>query len=132
MYHPDAPMLWIEGLELLTGAPRWVPYEMVHTAYTLPRPTGTGCFIATSNGLASGNHLLEAISHAICETVERDAATLHSVRAPRDAASRRIDPKTVDNPDCLEGISTGSTGRPWRWRSGLSPPTSAFRPSPAG
>jgi YcaO-like protein with predicted kinase domain len=104
VYHPDAPLLWIEGRELLTGTTRWVPYEMVHTAYTLPRPTGTGCFIATSNGLASGNHRLEAISHAICETVERDAATLHSVRAPRDAASRRIDLKTVDDPGCLEAL----------------------------
>jgi ribosomal protein S12 methylthiotransferase accessory factor len=104
VYHPGAPLLWIEGRELLTGTPRWVPYEMVHTAYTLPRPTGTGCFIATSNGLASGNHLLEAISHAICETVERDAATLHSVRAPRDAASRRIDPQTVDDAGCLEAL----------------------------
>jgi YcaO-like protein with predicted kinase domain len=103
-YRPDAPLLWIEGRELLTGTPRWVPYEMVHTAYTLPRPTGTGCFIATSNGLASGNHLLEAVSHAICETVERDAATLHSVQAPRDAASRRIDPKTVDDPGCVEAL----------------------------
>jgi ribosomal protein S12 methylthiotransferase accessory factor len=103
-YHPDAPLLWIEGRELLTGTPRWVPYEMVHTAYTLPRPTGTGCFIASSNGLASGNHLLEAISHAICETVERDGATLHSVRAPQDAASCRIDPKTVDDPGCLEAL----------------------------
>jgi YcaO-like protein with predicted kinase domain len=103
-YRPDTPLLWIEGRDLLTGTPRWVPYEMVHTAYTLPRPTGTGCFIATSNGLASGNHLLEAISHAICETVERDAATLHSVRTPRDAASRRIDPKTVDDPGCVEAL----------------------------
>ncbi len=104
VYHPDAPVLWIEGRELLSGTPRWVPYEMVHTAYTLPRPTGTGCFIATSNGLASGNHLLEAISHAICETVERDAATLHGVRAPQDAASCRIDPQTVDDPGCLEAL----------------------------
>jgi YcaO-like protein with predicted kinase domain len=104
VYHPDAPLLWIEGRELLTGTARWVPYEMVHTAYTLPRPTGTGCFIATSNGLASGNHLLEAISHAICETVERDAATLHSVRAPQDAASRRIDLKSADDPGCLEAL----------------------------
>ena len=99
-YHPDAPILWMEGRELFTGTQRWVPYEMVHTAYTLPRPTGTGCFIATSNGLASGNHLLEAISHAICETVERDAATLHSVRAAEDAASCRIDTRTVDDPGC--------------------------------
>ena len=103
-YHPDAPILWIEGRELLTGTPRWVPYEMVHTAYTLPRPTGTGCFVATSNGLASGNHLLEAISHAICETVERDAATLHSVREPGEAASCRIDPRTVDDPGCGEAL----------------------------
>ena len=104
LYHPDAPILWIEGRELFTGTPRWVPYEMVHTAYTLPRPTGTGCFIATSNGLASGNHLLEAISHAICETVERDAATLHSVRAPEDTASRRVDPRTVEDPGCGEAL----------------------------
>ena len=62
-YHPDFPILWIEGDELLSGGRVWVPYETVHTAYTLPAPTGTGCFTATSNGLASGNHLLEAISH---------------------------------------------------------------------
>jgi ribosomal protein S12 methylthiotransferase accessory factor len=104
VYYPDAPILWIEGRELFTGTPRWVPYEMVHTAYTLPRPTGTGCFIATSNGLASGNHLFEAISHAICETVERDAATLHSVQAPEDTASRRIDLRTVDDPGCGEAL----------------------------
>jgi len=103
-YHPDAPILWIEGRELFTGTPRWVPYEMVHTAYTLPKPTGTGCFIATSNGLASGNHRLEAISHAICETVERDAATLHAVRAAGETASRRIDPGTVDDPGCGEAL----------------------------
>jgi thiazole/oxazole-forming peptide maturase SagD family component len=103
-YSPDAPLLWIEGREMLTGTPRWVPYEMVHTAYTVPRPTGTGCFIATSNGLASGNHRLEAVSHAICETVERDAATLHSVRTLRDAASRRLDLTTVDDPGCLEAL----------------------------
>lgn len=102
LYHPDLPILWIEGRELLSGTPRWVPYEMVHTAYTLPAPNGTGCFIASSNGLASGNHLLEATSHAICETVERDAATLHSVRAPEETAVRRIDPQTVDDPCCCE------------------------------
>jgi YcaO-like protein with predicted kinase domain len=104
VHHPELPILWIEGQELLTGTPRWVPYELVHTAYTLPTPNGTGCFIATSNGLASGNHLLEAISHAICETVERDAATLHSVRAPAETASRRIDPDSVDDPGCREAL----------------------------
>ena len=39
-YHPDFPILWIEGEELLSGGRVWVPYEIVHTAYTLPAPTG--------------------------------------------------------------------------------------------
>jgi YcaO-like protein with predicted kinase domain len=104
LYHPDLPILWVEGRELVAGARIWVPYEIVHTAYTLPAPTGTGCFIATSNGLASGNHLLEAVSHGICETVERDAATLHGVRAPEETVLRRIDPRTVDDAGCGEAL----------------------------
>jgi YcaO-like protein with predicted kinase domain len=104
LYHPDFPILWIEGHELFTGTRMWVPYEMVHTAYTLPVPSGTGCFVATSNGLASGNHLLEAISHAICETVERDAATLHELRAPQEKAARRIDLRTIDDPGSGEAL----------------------------
>lgn len=101
-YHPDLPILWIEGREMYTDTPRWVPYEMVHTAYTVPMPSGTGCFIATSNGLASGNHILEAISHGLCETVERDATTLHDLRSPPDAARRRIDSRTVEDAACRE------------------------------
>jgi ribosomal protein S12 methylthiotransferase accessory factor len=108
-YHPDLPILWIEGQELFTGAPIWVPYEIVHAAYTLPTPTGTGCFIATSNGLASGNHLLEAICHGLCETVERDAAALYGQRTTRQAALRRIEPETVDDANCREVL--GRFGR---------------------
>ena len=104
LYHPDFPLLWIEGQGLMSQTRIWVPYELVHTAYTLPAPTGTGCFIATSNGLASGNHLHEAISHGICETVERDAATLHSLRAPEEKARRMVDPKTVDDAGCSEAL----------------------------
>ncbi len=102
LYHPDLPILWVEGQELITQAPVWLPYEMVHTAYTLPAPTGTGCFLATSNGLASGNHLLEAISHGICETVERDAGSLQRLRSRAELDTRRINPATVDDTDCRE------------------------------
>jgi len=105
LYHPDMPLLWIEGQGLLTEAPVWVPYEIVHTAYTLPAPTGTGCFIATSNGLASGNHMLEAISHGICETIERDAAALHSLRTAEERALRRVDQQTVDDASCRDALA---------------------------
>jgi YcaO-like protein with predicted kinase domain len=126
LYHRDHPILWIEGQELCTGEPRWVPYEMVHTAYTLPAPAGTGCFVATSNGLASGNHLLEAISHAICETVERDATTLHNVYTADERTRRRIDPQTVDDADCgaaLDRLSqAGMRATIWNITSDISIP----------
>ena len=80
-----------------------------------PFRAGTGAFVATSNGLASGNHLLEAISHAICETVERDAATLHErPGASRKgcAADRPADRATI--PAAVRH-STGLTGQACRW-----------------
>jgi len=99
-FHPDLPILWIEGRNLLTDAPVWLPYELVHTNYTLPLPTGSGCFPASSNGLASGNHILEAIDHGIAEVVERDSTSVwnHLDKAGRDRT--RIDLCAVDDDDC--------------------------------
>jgi YcaO-like protein with predicted kinase domain len=101
IFHPNLPLLWIEGHDVLQQEPAWVPYELVHTNYTLPHPTGAGCFTPTSNGLASGNHLLEALSHAICEVVERDATTLWHLLADDARAATRLDLATVDDPACL-------------------------------
>jgi YcaO-like protein with predicted kinase domain len=102
LYHPNLPILWIEGRDLIQRGPVWVPYELVHFHYTLPQPTANGCFAATTNGLASGNTLAEAIGHAICEVVERDALTLWPFRGQSEWRARRIDPGTVDDPACLE------------------------------
>jgi len=52
LFHPNLRLLWCEGDDLLSGGSVLVPYEMVHTNYTLPFPDGHGCFPATSNGLA--------------------------------------------------------------------------------
>ena len=59
-YHADLPMLWIEGVDLLNREAAWLPYETVHTNFTLPSTPGAGSFSPSTNGLASGNHLLEA------------------------------------------------------------------------
>jgi ribosomal protein S12 methylthiotransferase accessory factor len=101
-FHPGLQLLWIEGRDLLSDGPAWLPYEMVHTNYTLPFPSGSGCFIDHSNGLASGNDLVEAINHGICEVVERDASGIwhHLSRQTRDRT--RLELSTVDDPDCLE------------------------------
>ena len=100
-FHVDLPILWIQGRNLLSDdAPIWLPYELVHTRYTLPLPSGSGCFPASSNGLASGNHILEAINHGIAEVVERDSIALWNHLAPAARARTRIDLGTIEDDDC--------------------------------
>lgn len=103
-FRPGLPLLWIEGHDLLQDEPVWSPYELVNMDCTLPFPTGSGCFAATSNGLASGNHLLEALSHGICEVVERDSTTLWARHGLAAQQRTRIDLASVDDPGCNEVI----------------------------
>jgi ribosomal protein S12 methylthiotransferase accessory factor len=105
-YSDDEPLLWIEGSDLMSGTPVWVPYELVHTNYTLPPGPAGGSFPANTNGLASGNHALEAVSHGIHEVVERDAITLWK-QAPEGVKRRRvIDLDTVDDQACRQVLET--------------------------
>jgi YcaO-like protein with predicted kinase domain len=99
-YTPDFKLPWIEGVDLIQETASWVPFELVHVDLTLPLPPGSGCFPTTSNGLASGNHLWEAVSHGLCEVVERDGATLFSLLSDAEREARRVDPSTVDSPEC--------------------------------
>lgn len=99
-YTPHLPLLWIEGEDMLGGGSAWVPFELVSANYTLPLPPGSGCFQANTNGLASGNHWFEAVSHGLCEVVERDATTLWKHRPARAQASRVIDPDSIEDPAC--------------------------------
>jgi YcaO-like protein with predicted kinase domain len=95
-------LLWVEGRDLRDGTPRWLPFESVHTDFTLPLPEGSGAFFMSSNGLASGNHPLEALSHGLCEVVERDATCLWHLRGEAARRETRLDPDTVDDPACLQ------------------------------
>jgi ribosomal protein S12 methylthiotransferase accessory factor len=99
-YHSDLVMLWIEGFDLIGRHRLWLPFEMVRANYTLPLPPGSGCFDASTNGLASGNHILEAVSHGLCEIIERDANTLWNRldRIARDQTQISLD--TIDDGAC--------------------------------
>jgi ribosomal protein S12 methylthiotransferase accessory factor len=98
-------VLWCEGHDLLNGEQVLVPYEMVHTNYTIPLPDGHGCFTSSSNGLASGNALVEAISQGICEVIERDAVALWKLRKKKGQDRPRLDLESVDDPLCRETIA---------------------------
>ena len=105
-FHEDTELLWVSAWDMMGAEGTetvFVPFECVHTNFSLPLPAGTGCFMMSSNGLASGNHLLEAISHGICEVVERHSSALFHIEVASGAAERRrIDLESVEDPLCLE------------------------------
>jgi YcaO-like protein with predicted kinase domain len=96
-FDADIRISWTQAVDLLRREPCWVPTELVHTDATRPLD---GYFLAGSNGLASGNHLIEAIGSAICELVERDATALWNASGIRAKAERALDIASVDDPDC--------------------------------
>lgn len=99
-FQPGLKIAWIDGRNLFDAAAVWVPYEMVHTDWSVPLPQGSGCFPATSNGLASGNTEDEALVHAVAEVIERDAVALWHALDDSGQAARRVDPGTVGDPEC--------------------------------
>jgi len=100
----DLEIAWVEAMNLMDKTRLWVPYDLVHTNYTVPARS-CHAFNATSNGLASGNHLAEAVVVGLCETVERDATTLwrQQPKATQDAC--RVDLATVQDADCVGLLS---------------------------
>lgn len=93
------PIPWIQGYDLMQDAPCWVPAAVVQTDYAEPLK-GSACFQVGSNGLACGNHLLEAVSAGLCELVERDAVSLWRGRSLRDSATSRLCRESIDDADC--------------------------------
>jgi len=94
----DCPMLWIEAADWMSGEPLYVPYDMVHLDLTYQTRLGRGLFDVTSNGLASGNHLIEAVNHGICELLERDAMALwfHAPARRRQESAVNLDSVSDD------------------------------------
>jgi YcaO-like protein with predicted kinase domain len=97
--HEDRRMLWSTGVDLLGGQPTLVPHEAVHLDFRIPLVAG-GAFLMSSNGLASGNSHMEAISHGLCELIERDANTLWHYAGGDARPASRLNLESVDDPMC--------------------------------
>ncbi|WP_329518677.1 YcaO-like family protein [Spirillospora sp. NBC_01491] len=73
-YRPARPVSWTAGFDLLNDEEVLVPLCLAGYYIAFHEPQ---CFaVNTSNGLASGNSLEEAVCHALCEVIERDALTM--------------------------------------------------------
>jgi len=99
-FDPKARILWIQGHEAIGRRQVWLPFEVVHTDYTMPLHGASGAFLMSDSGVASGNHPLEATSHAICEVVERDAVTLWHFAPTEARRASQVDLATVQDEAC--------------------------------
>lgn len=84
---PDEETDWVAGIDLLTGEQIYIPFEAV----VLDR-TRDARYWMSSDGLASGNNLEEAIFHGVLERIERDAHVLWQVGAEADRYAGCVDP----------------------------------------
>ena len=93
---PDRSLQLARAQDVETGAEAWVPAELAF--YPAPPGAGPSLYGASSNGLASGNSVLEASIHALYELIERDIWSLEFVRN----RAARLD--EADLPDHVQTI----------------------------
>ncbi len=67
---------YIEGFDLLNNEVVLVPAQLVLSKFSAKHPSVSAFPYSHTNGLASGNVLEEAICHALCEIIERDAISI--------------------------------------------------------
>ena len=101
---PGRSLPWVLADDLMGGSRSYVPLEMVHTNYTVPRIAGSGHFPASSNGLASGNSVLEASVHGICEVIERDAISLWHEFGPTALSKTGVNLDSVTDLLCISTL----------------------------
>jgi thioglycine synthase len=80
-YRDQMLMDWLAGYDLATGEEIMVPASIALFRYTPSPPAVNPFAYFHTNGLASGNVIEEAICHALCEVIERDAMSLAELRA---------------------------------------------------
>lgn len=91
----DEPIEWLEGFDLLKQLPVYVPREVVSLDFTSQRQNWH--YGQSTDGLASGNCLLEAVIHGLCERVERDATELWRFQRDAGVQARCVDPRVFSD-----------------------------------
>ena len=101
-------MDFLLGFDLLTGESILIPAEIALYRYSPNYPAVSVFSHFHTNGLASGNVLEEAICHALCEVIERDAVSIADLCASSipynilEKIGESLEQKDVGNPKIKE------------------------------
>ena len=106
-YSEHLMLEWALGFDLVTRRATFAPLNCVMAPYS--PYTAMPLFYTSTNGLASGNTRVDAVCHALCEVVERDASALANARAHVRPAVAAI----------LADIGFGAESRPERFTAPL-------------
>ena len=87
---------WVTGQGLLTGADTFAPTDLIRLDLTPPVDWAQALFQVTSNGLATGNTVTDAVLHGLVEVIERDS--VDSYLAQPSGERRYVDPATCRDP----------------------------------
>jgi YcaO-like protein with predicted kinase domain len=99
-----ARLTWIEGKTIADNEPIMVPYELVHAHFAPPGLPGSDAFLATTNGLASGSSIAEAVCHGLFEVIERDALNLWSRHSAAERSERLVDLAGIADPTAADAL----------------------------
>jgi thioglycine synthase len=75
-YRKDSIIDFMPGFDLQNNEEVLIPVQLALSRYSAKPPAIYAFEHSHTNGLASGNVLEEAICHALCEVIERDAASI--------------------------------------------------------
>lgn len=81
----------------LQSAPTFIPYALISLDSSKMR-IAHGQFAVSSNGLASGNSLEEAICHGLYEVIERDSLARFGELSEEELNQRAIKLETINDP----------------------------------
>lgn len=99
----DEPAGWVEGFDLLRECSVWVPADVVSLDSRGQDRRGSRYWQST-DGLASGNLLMEAIVHGLCERIERDANVLWHFHPDDQVLEDCIDPAALQD-ESIDGLA---------------------------
>jgi ribosomal protein S12 methylthiotransferase accessory factor len=97
---------WTRMEDLSSGEPFLVPCSLVHLPFGDPAVPFAHPWAPSSNGLASGNHLPEAVCAALYEVIERDATGCWQHVFQNGAAPLVVDTESVEGPALAQVLDT--------------------------